>query len=330
VKSLCVVIAISSTIVLTTQLESYAKTDLKHNKKSSQSTSRHTPDGQPDLQGIWTNITLTPFERPVELGEKAFYTKDEFVKEEALAEQRMEGVYRPDGVGTDNDAFFDKDRRLLPTRQTSLVVDPPNGRVPLRPDMAAKSDAQAFSLDSYERIAPIERCISLGPTALFPKFVNNGYRFIQTPDAIVIYAEMMSDVRVIPLHRFTHLDSRVRGWSGDSIGHWEGDTLVVDTTNFNSRGRIASSVSQIAPRNFPQTETLHTVERFKRVDANTIQYQITFEDPQVFTQPWTVSFVFTRADAYRMFEFACHEGNYAMEAMLRGARVQEREAAKGK
>jgi hypothetical protein len=281
-------------------------------------------NGHPDLQGVWTNATLTPFERPAELGNKAFYTKEEFAKEEAAAERRMEDVYYPPtGVGTDNAVFFEKERSLLPTRQTSLVVDPPNGRVPLRSDMERVSDAQAFSLDSYERIPPMERCISLGSTILFPKFINNGYRIVQTRNSVVIFSEMMSDARTIPLDNSAHLDGRIRTWSGDSRGHWEGDTLVVDTTNFNALGRIASSLAQIAPRSFPQTETLHTVERFKRVDANTIEYQITFDDPAVFARPWTVSFPFTRSDHYRIFEFACHEGNYAMEAMLRGARVQE-------
>jgi hypothetical protein len=189
--------------------------------------------------------------------------------------------------------------------------------------MTAGSDAKAFSLDSYETIVPLERCISLGSTILFPKFSNNGYQIIQTPHSVVIHTEMMDDVRVIPLDNSEHADTRIRTWSGDSRGHWEGDTLVVDTTNFNTRGRIASSVSQVAPRNFPQTETLHTIERFTRIDTGTMNYQITFDDPQVFTHPWTVSFPFTRANKYRMFEYACHEGNYSLEGMLRGARVQE-------
>jgi len=282
------------------------------------------PDGQPNLQGVWTNVTLTPFERSEKLVNKAFYSAAEFATAEAEAERRMEGIYRPpEGVGTDNDAFFDKDRHLLATHQTSLVIDPPNGRVPLRPDMLARSDARSFSLDSFETMAPMERCISLGSTILFPKFINNGYHIVQTPHNVLIYSEMMSDARTIPLDNSAHVDPRIRSWSGDSRGHWEGDTLVVDTTNFNSLGRIATSVSQIAPRSFPQTKTLHTVECFKLVDSNTIEYQITFDDPAVFTRPWTVSFPFTRASNYKIFEFACHEGNYSMEAMLRGARVQE-------
>jgi hypothetical protein len=189
------------------------------NNKKIHWTLPRTPDGQPDLQGVWTNVTLTPFERPVELGNKAFYTQAEFAAEELLAEQRMEGIYRPEGIGTDNEAFFEKDRHLLPTRQTSLVVDPPNGRVPLRPEMAARSDAQAFSLDSYETIAPMERCISLGTTILFPKFINNGYRIIQTPHYVVIHTEMMDDVRVIPLDNALRADELIRNWAGESRGH---------------------------------------------------------------------------------------------------------------
>jgi len=219
-------------------------------------------DGHIDLQGVWTNVTLTPFERPIEVGEKAFYSKEEFNEQETLAERRMEDVYYPpEGVGTDNAAFFDKDRHLLPTRQTSLVVDPPNGRVPLRPDMVEHSDARAFSLDSYETITPLERCLSLGATTLFPKFTNSSYQIIQTPHWVVIHSEIGDDVRIVPLGDVAHSDARIRTWSGDSRGHWEGDTLVVDTTNFNSRGRIATSISQLASRNFPQTETLHTMSR---------------------------------------------------------------------
>jgi hypothetical protein len=286
-----------------------------------------TQDGQPNLQGIWTNGTLTPLERMPELAQRAFFTEQEFAAQEALAEQRGQDIRHPEGVGTDNDEFFDNNYKLFATRQTSLIVDPPDGRLPLRADQAERSDSHAISLDSYESMSPWERCISLGPTMLFPKLINNGYQIIQTRDYVVIAPEMINDTRVIPFGNGPHLDLRIKSWNGDSRAHWEGATLVIDTTNFSDR-RMVTSIALGAARNLPQTETLHTVERFTRIDANTLEYRITFEDPKVFSAPWTVSFPFTRDHHYRIFEYACHEGNYDVEGMLRGARVQEEQAAR--
>jgi hypothetical protein len=282
------------------------------------------PDGHPSFEGTWTNATITPFERPVELGTKAFYAPGEMREVEANGQARMQKVYRPDeGVGTDNEAFFEKDRHWLPTRQTSLVMEPADGRVPLRPELLSRSDAHSHTLDSYETMNPMERCVSLGATILFPKFINNGYEIVQTGDQLLVHTEMMNDVRLIPLKPRPAPSASVTEWAGISRGHWEGDTLVVETTNFNDRGRILSSLAQMAPRNFPQTKQLHTVERFTLRDANTIDYRITFDDPAVFTKPWTVSFPFTRSKSYRLYEFACHEGNIDLEITLQGARVEE-------
>jgi hypothetical protein len=283
-----------------------------------------TPDGHPNFEGTWVNVTLTPLERPPEVGGKAFYTPEEFPRAEARAQQWAEKLYRPDsGVGTDNEAFFEKDRHLLPTRQTSLVVDPADGRVPLRPELAARSDTHAYSLDSYETMSPLERCISIGPTILLPKFINNGYQIVQTADQFAVHAEMMDNARVIALHAMPAPDPRIKEWAGISRAHWEHDTLVIETTNFNDRGYIVTSISQGSSRNIRQTHQLRTIERLTLTDRDTIDYRITFEDPETFTQAWTIEFPFHRANQYRMYEFACHEGNKDIEITLQGARVQE-------
>jgi hypothetical protein len=280
-------------------------------------------DGHPSLEGVWTNGTLTPLERSIELGNRAFFTAEEMAVQEKLAEQH--GGIAPDPERTvDNVAYLDSDYKLLATRQSSLIVDPPNGRVPLRDDQISSSDAKAFSLDNYESLTPWDRCISFGATTLFPKLINNGYRIVQTRDYIVIAPEMISDARVIPIGNQPHADARIQSWLGDSRAHWDRDTLVIDTINFNNR-RMVTSIALGVARNLPQSDALHTIERLRRIDANTIDYRITFEDSTVFTQPWTASLRFTRHDDYRIFEYACHEGNAGMEFMLRGARAQEAE-----
>jgi len=275
---------------------------------------------------MWTNGTLTPLERSRELAHQAFFTEQEFAAQETLAEHHGQVIRHPEGVGTDNEAFLEGDYKLFSTRQTSLIIDPPDGRLPLRDDQVQSSDTHAFSLHNYETMSPWDRCIALGPTTLFPKLVNNGYQIVQTRDYVVIAPEMIYDTRVIPLGHVPHLDSRIKSWNGDSRAHWEGDTLVIDTTNFNNR-RMVTSIAVGPSRNLPQTETLHIIERFRRISAKTLEYTITFDDPKTFSAPWTVSFPFTRDDDYRVFEYACHEGNIDMEIMLRGARTQEAQSA---
>lgn len=288
-----------------------------------------TSDGKPDLQGIWTNGTLTPFERPTAMAGKAFLTEEEAAAQEQQAATRRAtpAPRRAGDVGTDNEAFVDTGYRITSTRQTSLVVDPPDGRIPFLPEAEKRRDFNLANLDSYETMSPWDRCITRGPTALFPASYNNGYQIIQTPGYVVIESEMIHEARIIPTDGRPHASARVRSWTGDSRGRWEGTTLVVDTTNFHDRGWISTHAGSGRLRGTPHSDQLHLVERFSRVSANTIHYTMTIEDPVMYARPWTVAIPFTRDDSYRIFEYACHEGNQAIALILGGARTQERLAA---
>jgi hypothetical protein len=295
-----------------------------------------TPDRQSDLEGIWTNGTITPFERPTDLAGKAFLTGEEAAAMERQANERRANssrIRRPGDVGGDNEAFVDSGYKVVSTRQTSLVVDPPDGRVPILPAAEQKRDDNLAGLDAYESMSPWDRCITRGPTALFPAGYNNGYQIIQTPTYVVIVSEMIHEARVIPLDGRPHVDPGIRLWTGDPRGHWEGATLVVDTTNFNDKGWITTHAGSGRLRGVPHSAALHLVERFTRTDADTISYDMTIEDPNVYAKPWRVSMPLVRDGSYQMFEYACHEGNKAIELMLRGARAHEKtavEAAKEK
>jgi hypothetical protein len=165
------------------------------------------------------------------------------------------------------------------------------------------------------------------PGGFLPAPYNNGYQIIQSHGHVVILSEMIHEARIIALDRRTHRPPHLRSITGDSIGHWEGDTLVVDTTNYNDKGSIATGSTSGRIRGIPQSDALHVVERFRRIDPNTIMYTVTIDDPNVFTRPWTVSMPLVRDDTYRIFEYACHEGNYALRHMLQTARMMEQEAA---
>src|SRR5881397_2745866 len=280
-----------------------------------------TPDGQPDLQAIWTNATITPFERPASLRDKAFLTEAEVAAiERQVATNRAADPKRPGDVGSYDQVWFDSGEHVVSTRRTSLVIDPPDGRVPLRPEAEAARDyASAHLGDSYEFMSVWDRCITRGvPGGMFPAGYNNAYQIVQAPGYVVIHYEMIHEPRIIPIDGSTHLPSRVRSWNGDSRGRWEGNTLVVDTTNYNNKGWIATSAAAGRIKGVPQTESLHVVERFTPIDANTITYEATIDDPAMFTRPWTVSIPLHRNRAYTIYEYACHEGNRAVEGVLRG------------
>ena len=253
-----------------------------------------TPAGHPDLQGVWTNYDPTPFER-------------------LSADER-----RPQGQAVSTADWLVQDSPKSAPR-SSLVVDPPNGRVPLKPEAAETRDrGVALPADSLERYGPWERCITRGvPGAIFPGAYNNGHQIVQSADYFVIHSEMIHQARVIPLDGRPHLDASVRSWEGDPRGRWVGDTLVVDTTNFNGKGWIATNAAAGWIRGIPQSEACHLVERFTRVDRDTIQYEATIDDPNVYTRPWSVAFPLNRDERYQLFEYACHEGNYALGNMLR-------------
>jgi hypothetical protein len=256
-----------------------------------------TADGQPDLQGVWTNATITPFERPAQLAGKAFLTEQEAAElEKQSAQTKVDRPPNAGDVGNYNQVWFDSGTKVVGTRQTSLVVDPPDGKVPVKPAAEAKRDYDlAHITDSYEYMSIWDRCITRGvPGRMFPAGYNNAYQILQSPGYVVILSEMIHDARVIPLNGLAHAPAEVRSWDGDSRGHWDGNTLVVDTTNFNGKGWIATSAATGRMKGIPQSEALHVVERFTRTDSGTIRYEVTIDDPNVYTKPWKVSIPLTR------------------------------------
>jgi hypothetical protein len=263
-----------------------------------------TPDGQPDLRGTWVNFDSTPFETA---GATPSSTPP-----------------APPGVSPPSH-WTDHDSPMKAPRP-SMVVDPPDGKVPV---MKWAEDKRAYDLDHVADLwvhqTPWERCITRGiPGGMFPAGYNNGYQIVQTPGYVVIVYEMIHEARVIPLDGRPHVGAQIRQWNGDSRGRWDGNSLVVDTTNFNDKGSIATSAATGRIRGIPQSEALHVVERFTPVDASTIQYDVTVDDPNVYTKPWKVQIPLTRDAKYRMFEYACEEGNYATPNILAGGRAQER------
>ena len=289
--------------------------------------------GDPDLEGTWTNATLTPLQRPAELGAKAFYTPQEAA---AFAKQRLEQTNadrpsRPGEVGAYNDAFFERGTGGVKSRRTSLVVDPADGRIPaLTADAQRKVDARA----RHEVVSPAdepadrwltERCILFGATVpMLPEPYNNNYAIIQTPGYVIVQVEMNHDTRVIPLDGRAPLAPSMQQWIGDARGHWEGATLVVETRNlkFNEKSRFG-----VGYLNGLSDENLRVVERLTRTDPNTITYQATIDDPTVFVKPWTVEISMDRTEG-PLYEVACHEGNYGMFNILSGQRAEERAAKK--
>ncbi|HEY9464512.1 MAG TPA: hypothetical protein VIR54_15570 [Vicinamibacterales bacterium] len=296
-------------------------------------TTTRLPWGDPDLEGIWTNATLTTLQRAPELGTKAFFTADEAA---AWEKQRVQATnadrpLRAGDVGAYNDAFFERGTRGVKSRRTSLIIDPPDGRIPaLTPDAQQKVDART----KHEAVSPAdrpedrwltERCILFGATVpMLPEPYNNNYRIVQSPGYVTILVEMNHDARVIPLDARPHLSPRVQQWIGDSRGHFEGNTLVVDTRNlkFNEKSRFG-----VGYLNGLSDENLRVVERFTRTDANTLTYQATVEDPTVFVKPWTVEISMDRTNG-PLYEVACHEGNYGMSNILSGHRAEERTRAR--
>ena len=294
-----------------------------------------TPWGHPDLQGIWTNETITPFERPPEYGNKKFLTAKEAAKIEAdLAKRRAagDGKSPPGSVGGYNQFWLDSGDSFLKTRQTSLVVDPPNGIVPTRPEAETTRDYnKERSTDSYVHMSVWDRCITRGvPGSMFPAGYNNAYQILQTKDYVAIVYEMIHDARIIPLTDNAHVSENIRLWMGDSRAHWEGDTLVVEVKNFTNKGWIANNAASRRIKGIPQSEELHVVERFSRTASDNIDYEVTITDPKTYTVPWTVEMPLDYSPDYQMFEYACHEGNRSIGLTLGGARNLEKQAAERK
>lgn len=285
-----------------------------------------TPDGQPDLQGVWTNPTITPFERPANLGTKAYLTEQEAAAlEKQAAATNVDAPPRPGDVGAYNRVWFDSGTKVVSTYQTSLVVDPPDGRVPIQKWAEEKRDYDlAHVSDSWEHMSVWDRCVTRGvPAGMFPAGYNNAYQIVQIPGYVVILYEMIHETRIIPIDGRQHLDAGIRQWNGDSRGHWDGNTLVVDTTNYNNKGWIATSAATGRVKGTPISEDLHVVERFSRTEPGTILYEVTITDPKVYTKPWKVSIPLSREENYVLYEYACHEGNHAVENILGGGRASE-------
>ena len=298
-----------------------------------------TPDGQPDLQGIWGNKTITPIERPE--GETRAYLSDEEMA--ALNQQRAARQVAQDvaparrveaggNVGGYGSYWLDAGDTVLSTGQTSFVIDPPSGRTPVTPGaLDAKAWRLAHEGDHYLNMSVWDRCISRGvPGSMLPAGYNNAYRILQTPDHIAIYHEMIHDARIIPLSDEPFVDDHIRQWMGDARAHWEGEVLVVETKNFHDRGWIASSMAGGRLKGVPVSTALHVVEHYERVSEATIMWDVTITDPNVYTAPWKISMPLTAEPAYEMFEYACHEGNYAVPNALSGARfLESRESTDG-
>ena len=283
-------------------------------KPSSTWTLPRTPDGKPDLQGTWLNFDQTPFEQP-----------DPAMKNAQSAPAAGAVAPAPGGGGN---GFADP--TVLVPRRPSMVVEPANGRVPVMAWAEKVRDEKAAHIgDHWENGTTWDRCVTRGvPGAMFPAAYNNGYRIVQSPGYVTIIYEMIHNARVIPTDGSPHLPSNVRFWDGDSRGHWEGDTLVVDISNYNGKGDIATNAASARIRGIPASDELHVVERFKRVSDKTINYEVTITDPKVYTSPWKVAMPLTRDDNYELYEYACHEGNVNFwTGTLGGGRAKDQAAA---
>ena len=297
-----------------------------------------TPGGHPDMQGVWANNDATPLERPKQLEGRQFLTDAEvaamkrragelfngetdaaFGDEQYLAVLKDAKDFKSSDTQTGNyNHFWIVDREF--DNRTSLVTDPPDGRIPPLTPVAKQRQAEAAEYrklhpaDGPEDLPLSHRCISFGVPRLGAGY-NSYFQIFQTRDYVAIGQEMIHDVRIIPLDRRPHVDAGVRQWLGDARGHWEGDTLVVDTTNFSPKSRFQNASS----------ENLHVVERFTRIDPKTIQWDVTVNDPTTWTKPWTAT-VLLRSTPEHIFEMACHEGNEGLSGALSGNRTLERAA----
>ena len=296
-----------------------------------------TPWGQPDLQGIWDFRSITPLQRPEELADKEFLTEEEAARrEQEVVDRNEELLNRParrtavtasvdrgeDGApGFYNNLWLDRGTTVVGTRRTSLVIDPPDGRIPSLTPAAQKRVAARAALNRRITEGPedrslSERCILRGNAGppMTPGGYNNNVQLFQTPGYLAIFTEQIHDARIVPMNGRPHLPQHLRQWMGDSRGRWEGETLVIETTNFSDKAYFRGA-----------GEGMHLIERFTRVDEDTLNYEFTVSDPQSFSKPWTAH-VPMRKSLDLIYEYACHEGNYSMESTLRGARAIEKRA----
>jgi hypothetical protein len=298
-----------------------------------------TPWGDPDLQGTWTTDDAigVPIERPVQFGDKAFLSDQEFAErsrqDEAARQASLEEFVAPAAAagGAVGPPGHWGERGSRTTRQTSFVIDPPDGRIPpLTADAqrrAASRDLGSFGTGPFngpEDLTNYDRCITRSVIgSIFPRPYGNGLRIVQAPGYVAITHEMIHDTRVISLEGRPHLGKNIQMYLGDSRGRWENGTLVVDTTNLTDRTSIGFNGNGL--RHSP---AMHLVERFTRTDAGTIQYDVTIDDPQTYTKPFRMTVPMTSQAGYQVFEYACHEGNYGLPNILSAARADELAARK--
>jgi hypothetical protein len=297
--------------------------------------------GDPDLQGVWPGNMGVPMQRPLNEGDRTTLTDEEFAKKQAQAKKQAaadeESTAASDSkVGIGPPSYWNE--RGKPTRQTSLIVDPPNGRLPDLTPEAVKYRKEARGgkglpgawsghADSWEDLNIYYRCISRGLLgSVIPVVYNNGNQILQVPGYVVFRNEMIHESRVIPLDGRPHVNSAIKMYKGDSRGHWDGDTLVVETTNFTDRDAIGSNGAGYPGDPGYHSDQLKVTERFTRTGPKSLDYRITVDDPKTWVRPWTILIQLERNDNYQLLEYACHEGNYAMTDILSGAR--EAEAAK--
>jgi len=293
-----------------------------------------TPWGDPDLQGTWTSDDCinTPMQRAANLGDKLYYTEEELAQRESAIARQAENDKQEFVASTAranvNPPGHWGERARRPCRQTSLVTDPPNGRTPdLTPEaqarIAAAAPRNAQQAASPEDFSFYIRCISRGLAgSILPVIYGNGTQILQAPGYVTILQEMVHEARIIPLNAGPHAGSGTRSYMGDSRGRWEGNTLVVETTNFFG-GKTGIGLNGGGT---PTSDALKLIERFTRVDPNTINYEMTIDDPKTYTKPWKVGFPITQEPGYENFEYACHEGNNAMFNSLSGARALDKAA----
>jgi hypothetical protein len=295
-----------------------------------------TPWGDPDLQGTWTSDDCigTPTNRPANFGDRLYYTEQELAQRQSqLATQQQNDLSEEVGpnarVGTGPPGHW-AERARRPCKQTSLVIDPPDGRLPdLLPEARTRPVPEGAGnnnpkADSWEDFSYYIRCITRGVTgSIFPVIYGNGQQIVQAPGYVTIMQEMVHEARVIPMDGRPHASQNIRSYMGDARGHWDGGTLVVETTNFlgNRTGMAGNGGGT------PTSDALKLIERYTRIGPNEIRYEVTVDDPKTFVKPFKVGFPLTLEPGYQNFEYACHEGNYAMFDSLSGARAQEKRAA---
>ena len=301
-----------------------------------------TPDGRPSLEGVWENNSATPLERPPQLANKPLLTDAEL----ADFERRAKTLFSPEAEATFGDALYltllanrtpaglgatgSYSQNWLPDRyfehRTSLIVDPPDGRLPPATPQGARLRAAGLTsrfgrpAASAQDMTMPDRCIAYGFPDLFAAYMSV-YRIVQTPEYVAIQMEKIHDTRIIPLDGRPHIRSTMRQYLGDSRGHWDGDTLVVETTNFHPNGNPMGGYSTLSDQN------LRLVERFRRVAQDTLEYTFTVDNPTMWTKPWT-AVINWKPSRGEVLEYACHEGNYSLPGMLAGARADEAAAGR--